>query len=333
MQTRHIPLADTELSAVGIGAMSFADFYGPVTEEQAHAILDKARASGINHIDTANIYGRGNSETFIGNYLKAHPGARDEFFIATKAGIGSKPETRERFFSNEPSYLRGELEKSLGRLGIDCVDLFYIHRRDREHSIEQVMETLMRFKEEGLIKNIGLSEIAPTTLERAWSVGPVTAVQSEYSLATRSPELGLLSRCQRLGTTFVAFSPVGRSILTDKPRLPHEVPNLPWLKTNPRFLSPNLEFNIEAVDPLREYAKSLGKTTAQLAVSWVLSKSQNIITIPGTRSVEHLEAHIRAANEPLTEQQIQQCEDILEVGWCHGDRYSDANWLGPEKYC
>jgi aryl-alcohol dehydrogenase-like predicted oxidoreductase len=167
MQYRHIPQANTELSAVGIGAMSFADFYGPVTEEQAHAILDKARQSGINHIDTANIYGRGNSETFIGNYLKAHAGARDEFFIATKAGIGSKPETRERFFSNAPSYLRGELEKSLGRLGVDYVDLFYIHRRDREHSIEQVMETLMRFKEEGLIKNIGLSEIAPTTLERA----------------------------------------------------------------------------------------------------------------------------------------------------------------------
>ena len=104
-------------------------------------------------------------------------------------------------------------------------------------------------------------------------------------------------------------------------------------KTNPRFLSPNLELNIEAVDPLREYPKSLGKTTAQLAVSWVLSKSQNIITIPGTRSIDHLEAHIRAANEPLTAQQIQQCEEILEVGWCHGDHYSDANWIGPEKYC
>ena len=294
--------------------------------------MDKARESGINHIDTANIYGRGNSETFIGNYLNEHPGARDEFFIATKAGIGSKPETRERFFSNEQSYLHRELEKSLDRLGIDSVDLFYIHRRDREHSIEQVMETLMRFREEGLIKNMGLSEIAPTTLERlvCWA-----SDSRSVRILTRHtrPELGLLSRCQRLGTTFVAFSPVGRSILTDKPRLPHEVPNLPWLKTNPRFLSPNLEFNIDAVDPLREYAKSLGKTTAQLAVSWVLAKSQNIITIPGTRSVEHLDAHIGAANEPLTEQQIQRCEEILEVGWCHGDRYSDANWLGPEKYC
>ncbi|MDA9006852.1 aldo/keto reductase [Litoricola sp.] len=333
MQYRLIPQAPIELSAVGIGAMSFADFYGPVTEDQAHAILDKARHVGINHIDTANIYGRGNSETFIGHYLQAHPGAREEFFIATKAGIGSNPETKERIFSNEPGYLRRELEKSLGRLGTDYVDLFYIHRRDREHLIEQVMETLMGFQEEGLIQHIGLSEIAPTTLERAWSVGPVAAVQSEYSLATRAPELGLLSRCERLGTTFVAFSPVGRSLLTDKPRLAHEIPNLQFLKTNPRFLSPNLELNIEAVDPLREYAKSLGKTTAQLAVSWVLSKSQNIITIPGTRSVDHLEAHIRAANEPLTAQQIQQCEEILEVGWCHGDRYSDANWIGPEKYC
>ena len=167
MQYRLIPQAHIELSAVGIGAMSFADFYGPVTEDQAHAILDKARHVGINHIDTANIYGRGNSETFIGHYLQAHPGAREEFFIATKAGIGTNPETKERIFFNEPGYLRRELEKSLGRLGTDYVDLFYIHRRDREHSIEQVMETLMGFQEEGLIKHVGLSEIAPTTLERA----------------------------------------------------------------------------------------------------------------------------------------------------------------------
>lgn len=333
MQTRWMPQAERALTAVGIGGMSFADFYGPVTEEDAHAVLDHACAVGINHIDTANIYGRGNSETFIGNYFSQHPGTRQQFFVATKAGIGTDPVTKARMFNNAPDYLRSELEGSLQRLQTDHVDLFYIHRRDRTHSIEAVMDTLMRFREEGLIHHIGLSEVAPTTLERAWTVGPVCAVQSEYSLATRAPELGLLQRCQRLGTAFVAFSPVGRSLLTDAPRQPHEIPNLPWLKTNPRFMSPNLEYNLAAVAPFQAFAKSLGRSTAELAVAWVLSRGEHILTIPGTRSVAHLAAHIQAATNPLSEAEVAECEAILEVGWAHGDRYNDANWIGPEKYC
>ena len=333
MQYRHLPLYQKSLSAVGIGAMSFSDFYGAVTAEQAFAILDHAVAAGINHIDTSNVYGSGQSERLIGEYMRQHQLPRDTFFIATKAGIGRKPGSTERTFINDPEYLRAELEKSLERLGVDYVDLFYLHRREATRPIEEVMEGLMKLKEEGLIRGIGLSEIAPTTLELAWKIGPVAAVQSEYSLATRTPELGLLSRCERFQTTFVAFAPVARSLLTDKPRTPEQIPDLIWLNTNPRFLSPNLERNIEATRPFREYAKSQGMTAAELAVGWVLSKSENIITIPGTRYVQHLEAHVRAATTPLSREQIETCETLLEAGWTHGDRYSEANWRGPERYC
>jgi aryl-alcohol dehydrogenase-like predicted oxidoreductase len=333
MQYRQLPQYERSLSAVGIGAMSFSDFYGPVTESEAFAIMDRAFEAGINHLDTSNVYGSGQSERFIGNYLKQRGIAREAVFIATKAGIGRQPGSTERTFINDPAYLRAELEKSLERLGVDYVDLFYLHRREAARPIESVMEGLVRLKEEGLIRGIGLSEIAPTTLELAWTVGPVAAVQSEYSLATRSPELGLLRRCERLGTTFVAFAPVARSLLTDKPRTPEQIPELIWLNTNPRFLSPNLERNIEATQAFRDYAKSQNMTAAELAVGWVLAQSENIITIPGTRYVEHLEAHIKAATTPLTPEQVDQCERLLEVGWAHGDRYSEANWRGPERYC
>ncbi len=333
MLYRQLSQYGQPLSAVGIGAMSFSDFYGPVTEAQAFAIMDRALAAGINHLDTSNVYGAGQSERFIGEYMRQNGIARETLFIATKAGIGRQPGSTERAFINDPAYLRAELEKSLDRLGVDYVDLFYLHRREAARPIEEVMEGLVRLKEEGLIRGIGLSEIAPTTLELAWKIGPVAAVQSEYSLATRTPELGLLSRCERLGTTFVAFAPVARSLLTDKPRTPEQIPDLIWLNTNPRFLSPNLERNIEATQAFREYAKSQGMTAAELAVGWVLSKSENIITIPGTRYVEHLDAHIRAATTPLTEAQIETCETLLEAGWTHGDRYSEANWRGPERYC
>ena len=333
MQLRTLPSSDKQVSVIGVGGMSFSDFYGAVTEEDAIAVLDAGIAAGINHIDTANVYGNGKSETIIGNYFDAHPGLRDKLVLATKAGIAKRPNSVERDFRNDYDHLRSELEGSLRRLKTDHVDLFYLHRRDQRVPIETAMESLCRFKEEGLIRGIGLSEIAPTTLEVASKIAQVTAVQSEYSLATRSPELGLLQRCEQLKTLFVAFSPVGRGLLTDQQKTADEVLDLPWLKTNPRFQTPNLERNIDATRAFRDYAHALGMTTAQLAVNWVTSKSQNIVTIPGTRSDRHLASHINAGQHMLSADIIARCEELLPVGWAHGDRYSEANWRGPERFC
>lgn len=210
---RHGPL----IHPVGIGAMSFSSFYGPTTEAASHAILDAAMDAGMNHIDTANIYGMGTSERVIGTYLRANPAAKDHFHIATKGAIIRNPNGAGNIFDNSAAHLEAELEGSLKRLGVEAVDLYYVHRRDDALPIEEVTQTLAGLVKAGKTKAIGFSEIAPSSLRRAHAVHPVGAVQSEYSLSTRLPELGLVQTCEELGVAMVAFSPVGRSFLTNSP--------------------------------------------------------------------------------------------------------------------
>ena len=191
------------------------------------------------------------------------------FSIATKAGIARDPETGARHYNNSRNYLEGELDASLARLGVDSIDLFYVHRRDAETPIEEVTETLAGFVTSGKIRGFGYSEIAPSSLMRANAVHPVMAVQSEYSLAVRFPELGLVQRTATLGTALVAFSPVGRSLLTDRPH-PEKAADLPFLKVNPRFQEPNLSANIAAAGDFRALAADMGTTAAGLAIAWLL---------------------------------------------------------------
>ncbi|MEO0664322.1 MAG: aldo/keto reductase, partial [Pseudomonadota bacterium] len=193
-------LAGREVSILGVGGMSFSDFYGATDEGESHAVLDAAIEAGVTHIDTANIYGMGKSETAIGTWLKAR-GGRDGLFIATKAGIARGVGAAAGNFDNSADYLEAELDGSLSRMGIDHVDLFYIHRRDQSIPIEDVTGSLARLVEKGKCRAFGYSEISPASLRRAARVAPVAAVQSEYSLQTRQPELGLLQACAELGTT------------------------------------------------------------------------------------------------------------------------------------
>ena len=174
---------------IGIGAMSFSDFYGPTNEAESHAILAAAMEAGVDHIDTANVYGMGKSEAAIGSYLKANPAAKDHFVIATKGSITRNPDGPGNLFNNTKEHLQAELENSLTRMGIEAVDLYYIHRYDRVTPIEEVAETAASFVKAGKAKAIGFYEIAPYTLRRAHAVHPVAAVQSEYSISTRSPEM------------------------------------------------------------------------------------------------------------------------------------------------
>ena len=318
-----------KITQFGLGAMSFAGAYGGTTQEKSNAVLDAAFDAGVTHLDTANIYGEGRSEEIIGAWLKDRPGMRDNWVIATKAGIVGAPERR---FNNEGDYLEAELDGSLARLGIDQVDLFYVHRREAKIPIEDVAGSLGRLVEKGKIKAIGFSEIAPTSLRAAHGEHPVAAVQSEYSLATRACDLGLVQTCAELGVTLVAFSPVGRSFLTDAPFTRGALDEIPFLNGNPRFQEPNYSANLEAVKPFLALARKMGEPAAALAVAWTRAKGDHVVPIPGTKSVPHLAELIRGAELELSEDDVAAIEAALPLGWAHGDRYNEYQWFGPEKY-
>ncbi len=320
------------VSAMGYGAMSFSDFYGMTTEAESHAILDAALDAGVTHIDTANVYGMGRSERAIGSYLRARPEARGVFTIATKAAIARDAGGR-RYFDNSATHLEAELDKSLRKLGVEAVDLFYVHRRDPKVPIEEVTGTLAQLVEAGKTRAIGFSEIAPSSLRRAVAVHPVAAVQSEYSLSTRSPELGLVQTCAELGVALVAFSPVGRSLLTDRPLSLEAVQELGFLKPNPRFMEPNYSANIAATDGFRRLAAEMGMPAAGLAVAWLLAQGDHVLPIPGTRSVSHFRELVTGTGIDLSPEDLNRIEKVLPVGWAHGDRYSADQWVGPERYC
>ena len=324
-----------EITGVGYGSMSFGAAYGATTREKSVAILDRMRDLNLNHFDTAWIYAGGQAEEILGEYCEANPGARDFFVVATKGGIfrGAAEDNDGYPNNNSREFLTEQLETSLRRLKTDCVDLYYLHRWDQRLEIEEVMETLVDFKKAGKIKAIGLSEVAPSTLRRASAVHPVAAVQSEYSLSTRQVELGMLQACAELGTAFVAFSPVGRSLLTDRPIRPGDDTRGFFVEHNPRFNAPHHAANIQWTDGLRALAAEWGEPTASVALAWVLAKGEHCIAIPGTRSVVHLEEAARGAELVLTAEQVAEIERVLPVGFAHGDRYSDAQWKGQERYC
>ena len=334
MLKRKLGNAGPEISALGVGAMSFTSFYGPVTDDECHSVLDAALEAGIDHIDTSNVYGMGRSEETIGNWLDRYRGNGGlPFRIATKAAIGRDPDTGARRFDNSPEHLESELDKSLKRLQLEQVELFYVHRRDPRFEIEDVTEALVALIEKGKIAHFGYSEIAPASLVRAAAIHPVAAVQSEYSLQTRQPELGLVQACEQLGTALVAFSPVGRGLLSDSPPTPERVEESAFLRDNPRFTDGNLERNIAASEPLRAIAQKYGVPTASLAIGWVIAQSSCVLPIPGTRNPAHLFELVEGAREILSEDILAEIGSHFPPGWTHGARYSAGQSIGPEHYC
>ena len=330
MKKRRLLQSGKLVSEIGLGCMSFAEFYGPTDEQEAHDTLNAALDWGIDFLDTANVYGMGVSETMIGNFIKNNG---NPFAIATKASISRDPETQERTFDNSSQHLETELNKSLGRLGVDYVDLFYIHRRDPRIPIEDVMETLLKFKKEGKIGGIGFSEISPSSLRRASEVGLVDAVQSEYSLWTRSAELGLIQTCQELGVSFIPFSPLGRGIFSITPPDPSTFGELDFRKNNPRFLRPNFNENLNLLAPFKQLCAELGVSPSTMAIAWTLKQGEHMLPIPGTRSRNHLIELALGSEFELTEEISDQIDHLLPIGWAHGERYSDDQWIGIEKFC
>lgn len=317
------------VSQFGLGAMSFAGIYGDATEAESHAVLDACRDAGVTHIDTANVYGNGRSEEITGAWFAANPGARDDMVLATKGGITGKADRR---FNNDLDYLEAELDKSLARLGTDHVDLYYVHRYDRSHTPEDLGGTLKKLIDSGKTRAVGLSEVAPSTLRRVTTECPVAAVQSEYSLSTRAPELGMIQACAELGTALVAFSPVGRAFLTDAPFSYERGQSMAFTANNPRFMEPNYSANIAATDKFRALAADMGEPAAALAIAWTIAQGDHVIPIPGTKNTAHLSELIRGTEIDLTEDDLLRIETVLPIGWAHGDRYNDSQWEGPERY-
>jgi aryl-alcohol dehydrogenase-like predicted oxidoreductase len=326
MRTRKLGRNGPEVSALGLGCLSFGGIFGPTTEAESLRTLDAAWDAGITFLDTANIYGKGVSETVMGTWLRSR-GHRPH--IATKAAFTDDPSRR---VDNRPEHMRAELELSLNRLGVDHVTLFYAHRHDPEVPAEDLAGTMQRLVEEGKILGYGLSEIAPYTLERCHAVHPVMAVQNEYSLWTRTPELGLIQLCQRLGVAFVPFSPLARGVFGTPMADPATFAPGEFRSRIPRFHPENWSHNRTRLQAFHDYAAARGVSPASLALAWLLDRGPHIVPIPGTRAASHLEAWLQAPEIDLSDEDRAEIEHLLPAGWAWGDRYDDAQAGLSERY-
>ena len=331
MKTRELGKGEPQVSQMGLGTWSFSGSYGPTDEEESRDTLNACLDLGINFLDTAKAYGAGLAESVIGRFMKDNPGTG--FVVATKGGLYRNPETGERWFRNDGDFLREELEGSLQRLGVDHVPLYYVHKRQEELAIEEVMEAMLRFKEEGKIGGIGFCEISPASLRTAHAMGPVMAVQSEYSLWSRYPDLGMIQTCRELDVAFVPFSPLARGMMSATAPKPEEFGKIDFRRGSPRFVEPNFSRNLAQIERFKELAGSWDMTPPALAIAWCLARGEHLIPIPGTRSRAHLKDCADGAMVDLTTEQMAQIEGVLPVGWAHGDRYTTAQWVGAEGYC
>ncbi|HXT07187.1 MAG TPA: aldo/keto reductase [Roseiarcus sp.] len=324
-------LGKTSVHPVGLGCMSLSGFYGPSSEAQALSLLASAIDLGVNFLDTANVYGLGVSETRIGKFFAEDRSRRAKVTLASKFAISRDAEGK-RFIDNSPAHLVEALEGSLKRLGVDHVDLYYVHRLDLRFPIEETVGALARQVKAGKIGAIGLSEISPDTLRRAHAVHPIAAVQSEYSLWTRGPELGMLQACRELGVAFVAFSPLARGALSGRVRDIEALGASDFRRGNPRFRGLNWQRNLARIDAYLELSKSLGRDPCELAIAWVLAQGEQVLAIPGTRYADNLAADVRAAEKPLSGAEAEELARLLPAGWAAGDRYTDAQWNNIERY-
>ena len=331
MKQRTLGPARTPVSALGLGCMGMSEFYGASDDNQSLATLARALELGVNFLDTADTYGLGHNESLIGRFVKEGGAARRaQVVIATKFGIVREPGKYERRIDNSPAYIRGACEASLQRLGVDSIDLYYCHRRNPDVPIEDMMGALAGLVQAGKVRQVGLSEVSAGTLRKAWAVHPVAAVQSEYSLWSREPESGMLQACAELGTTFVAYSPLGRAFLTGTVMAASLADN-DFRKHNPRFSGEAETTNRQLVEGLRGIADALGMSNAQVALAWLLGKHPHVVPIPGTRRIAYLEQNVvAAAKEPLTAARMAQLDELFDPARVAGARYPAAGMAGIE---
>jgi aryl-alcohol dehydrogenase-like predicted oxidoreductase len=323
MKYRKLGRHGPEVSAIGLGCMSMG-IAGTYTssvksDDDAVALIHRALDLGITLLDTADVYG--DSERQVG---KAIQGRRNKVVLATKFGFTSGADSATRAIDGSPAYVRKSCEASLERLGVDSIDLYYLHRVDASVPIEETVGAMAELVHEGKVKHLGLSEPSVDSLRRAYKVHPIVAVQSEYSLFTRDPEDALIPALADLGIALVAYSPLGRGFLAGRFAKLEDLTPTDWRRNNPRFQGENFGRNLELADHLKKMAEETGHTPAQLALAWLLSRQDNVVPIPGTSSPRRLEENAAAADIRLSQADLDQIEEISPRGAASGQRYNPA---------
>ncbi|MGH8736625.1 MAG: aldo/keto reductase [Burkholderiales bacterium] len=310
-------LGRLEVPAIGLGCMVMPGFYLAGSEEQSLATLRRAAEIGCNFLDTSDLYGNGANEKLLARALK---GRREAYIVATKFGNVRRPDGTADV-DGRPEYVAEACDKSLQRLGIDHIDLYYQHRVDAKVPIEDTVGAMKRLVEQGKVRHLGLSEAAPQTIRRAHAVHPIAALQTEYSLWSRDVEAGILPVCRELGIGFVAYSPLGRGVFGGEIDGAESLGEGDRRRDHPRFQGDNLKANLALVEPVRRIAAAKGRSPAQIALAWLLAKGDDIVPIPGTRRIEHLEANVAAAEIALTAEEIAQLDAACPPGAAQGTRY------------
>ncbi|CAF1033687.1 unnamed protein product [Rotaria sordida] len=325
MPTRQLGKNGPEVSSMGYGAMGLSAFYGScASDEERFKVLDRAIELGSNFIDTADVYG--DSEELIGKYLKKYPEQRKKIFLATKFGFVTSPDGK---FSvrGDAEYVRQANERSLKRLGLDSIDLYYAHRIDKNVPIEETIKAMKELIDNGKIKYIGLSECSSDTLRRAYSIHPISCVQIEYSpfsLDIERDDIALLNTCRQLGVAIVCYSPLGRGFFTGQIKSPDDFEENDFRKNLPRFSKENFQKNLQLVEDLKEIAKKKNCTPGQLTLAWILAQGNDFIPIPGTSKIKNLEENIGAIHIHLTNQEVKQIRQACEKANVFGERYASG---------
>jgi len=315
MQQRRLGRNGPVVSAVGLGAMSFAGVYGGSDDAESEDTLARALELGVNFVDTANVYGAGRSEEVIGRVIA---GRRGDVVLATKFGGGGEVGL------GKPDKIAPALGESLAHLSTDHVDLYYLHRVDPTTPIEETVGAMAELVRAGKVRYLGLSEASPDTIRRAHATYTITALQSEYSLFSRDPETAILPTIRELGIGFVAYSPLGRGLLTGRYMHSADLDENDWRHTVPRFQGENLDNNARTVQRLQEIAIAYGVTVAQLALAWVLHQGDDIVPIPGTRKRANLEANAAAADVVLSAADLEEMDSIASPAVVAGERGSSG---------
>lgn len=320
MKQRQLGSKGPRVSELGLGCMGMSAFYGERDEEGSQETLLRALDLGITHFDTSDMYGNGHNEELIGRTLSSR---RDEFVLATKFAIRTADDG-SRFVDSSGVWAREACDASLRRLGVDTIDLYYMHRRNPQTPIEETVSQMSKLVAAGKVRHVGLSEVSPATLRAAHSIHPIAAVQMEYSLFTRFVEDEMLATCRELGVALVAYSPVGRGWLTGTVTSAESFTEGDFRRTLPRFTGENFEVNAALVAAVQQVAREIGCTPAQAALAWLLAQGDDVLPIPGTKRVSYLEENTAAADIALTPSQLAALAAAVPADAVAGARYTAA---------
>jgi len=326
MPHRNMGRGPATVSAIGLGCMGMSEFYSGRDDRESLATLERALERGVTFFDTSDAYGMGRNEEMIGGFLGGRDSAgrrRERVFLATKFGILRGADGSWAGVNGRPEYVAQACDASLHRLGVEVIDLYYLHRVDADVPIEETVGAMKRLVEQGKVRFLGLSEAAPATLRRAHAVHPIAALQTEYSLWSREPEESLLAVCRELGVTFVAYSPLGRGFLSGEFKRIEDLAADDYRRNAPRFQGENFQKNLELVARLRQIAEEKRCTPAQLALAWVLAQGREIVPIPGTKRRKYLDQNADAVGIRLSARDLERINAAAPPGAAAGARYPE----------